>query len=80
MLIRRANPELVEAWQDAGTMLESVQSRAITIAMGNGGLIVSVPHEGMMKPNGMMLGLPNLRKLKTDMGESWAYDKLWAEL
>ena len=56
-------------------MLESVRA-GHHYAMGNGGLIVSVPHEGMMKPNGMILGLPNLRKLKTDMGESWAYDKL----
>jgi len=72
---RRANPELVEAWQDAGTMLESVRAGQI-YKMGNGGIITSVPHEGMMKPNGMMLGLPNLRKLKTDTGESWAYDKL----
>jgi hypothetical protein len=28
------------------------------------GLYQVSPHEGMMKPNGMMLGLPNLRKLK----------------
>jgi DNA polymerase len=72
---RRANPELVEAWQDAGTMLESVRAGQ-HYTMGNGGIISSVPHEGMMKPNGMLLGLPNLRKLKTDTGESWAYDKL----
>lgn len=72
---RRANPELVEAWQDAGTMLESVRAGQV-YKMGNGGIITSVPHEGMMKPNGMMLGLPNLRKLKTETGESWAYDKL----
>jgi DNA polymerase I-like protein with 3'-5' exonuclease and polymerase domains len=72
---RRANPELVEAWQDAGTMLESVRAGQ-HYHMGNGGIIESVPHEGMIKPNGMMLGLPNLRKLKTDTGESWAYDKL----
>jgi DNA polymerase len=72
---RRANPELVEAWQDAGTMLESVRAGQ-HYTMGNGGIIESVPHEGMMKPNGMLLGLPNLRKLKTDTGESWAYDKL----
>ena len=72
---RRANPELVEAWQDAGTMLESVRAGQV-YRMGNGGIITGVPHEGMMKPNGMMLGLPNLRKLKTDTGESWAYDKL----
>jgi DNA polymerase len=72
---RKANPELVEAWQDAGTMLESVRAGQ-HYTMGNGGIISSVPHEGMMKPNGMMLGLPNLRKLKTDTGESWVYDKL----
>jgi DNA polymerase I-like protein with 3'-5' exonuclease and polymerase domains len=72
---RKANPELVEAWQDAGTMLESVRAGQ-HYTMGNGGVISSVPHEGMMKPNGMMLGLPNLRKLKTDTGESWVYDKL----
>ena len=72
---RRANPELVSAWADAGTMLESIRA-GHHYAMGSGGIITSVPHEGMMKPNGMMLGLPNLRKLKTDTGESWAYDKL----
>jgi DNA polymerase len=72
---RKANPELVEAWQDAGTMLESVRAGQ-HYTMGNGGIISSVPHEGMMKPNGMLLGLPNLRKLKTDTGESWVYDKL----
>tara|TARA_R110000868_G_scaffold274341_1_gene533620 strand:+ start:6253 stop:8079 length:1827 start_codon:yes stop_codon:yes gene_type:complete len=72
---RKTNPELVAAWQDAGTMLESVRAGQ-HYRMGNGGVISSVPHEGMMKPNGMMLGLPNLRKLKTDTGESWVYDKL----
>jgi len=72
---RKANPELVEAWQDAGTMLESVRAGQ-HYTMGNGGIVSSVPYEGMMKPNGMLLGLPNLRKLKTDTGESWAYDKL----
>jgi DNA polymerase len=72
---RKSNPELVEAWQDAGTMLESVRAGQ-HYTMGSGGIISSVPHEGMMKPNGMMLGLPNLRKLKTDTGESWVYDKL----
>jgi len=55
-------------------MLESIRARKL-YRMGNGSIITSVPHEGMMKPNGMMLGLPNLRKLKTDTGESWAYDK-----
>ena len=72
---RRANPELVQAWADAGTMLESIRA-GHHYTMGNGGIISSVPHEGMMKPNSMLLGLPNLRKLKTDTGESWAYDKL----
>jgi DNA polymerase I-like protein with 3'-5' exonuclease and polymerase domains len=72
---RKANPELVSAWADAGTMLESVRAGQ-HYTMGSGGIISSVPHEGMMKPNGMLLGLPNLRKLKTDTGESWVYDKL----
>jgi DNA polymerase I-like protein with 3'-5' exonuclease and polymerase domains len=72
---RRANPELVSAWADAGTMLESVRAGQY-YTMGNGNIITSVPKMGMLKPNGMMLALPNLRKLKTDKGESWAYDKL----
>jgi DNA polymerase I-like protein with 3'-5' exonuclease and polymerase domains len=72
---RKANPELIKAWADAGEMLEAVRAGQV-YSMGNGGIITSVPHEGMMKPNGMMLGLPNLRKLRTDRGESWAYDKL----
>ena len=72
---RRANPELVKAWADAGTMLEAVRAGHQYI-MGNNDIIISIPHEGMLKPNGMMLGLPNLRKLKTDTGESWVYDKL----
>lgn len=73
---RKSNRELTEAWQDAGTMLECVKSGK-HYAMGNGDIITSVPHEGMMKPNGMMLGLPNLRKLITATGESWVYDKLF---
>jgi hypothetical protein len=73
---REANPDLVTAWQDAGTMLESVKAGQI-YTMGNGNIIKSVPKEGMMKPNGMMLGLPNLRKIKTeDNRESWVYDKI----
>jgi DNA polymerase I-like protein with 3'-5' exonuclease and polymerase domains len=72
---RRANPELVQAWADAGIMLEAVRA-GHKYVMGNNDCIISIPHEGMMKPNGMMLALPNLRKLKTDTGESWAYDKL----
>ena len=32
--------------------------------------------QGMLKPNGMLLGLPNLRIIKTKEGrETWAYDK-----
>ena len=72
---RKANPDLIEAWQDAGTMLESVRAGQV-YTMGNGDIITSVPYEGMMKPNGMLLGLPNLRKLRTPTGDSWAYDKL----
>lgn len=73
---RDANPELLRAWSDAGTMLEAVRDGK-NYAMGNGGIIKSVPKEGMIKPNMMMLGLPNLRKLRTEDGkESWVYDKL----
>jgi DNA polymerase len=72
---RMANAELVAAWNAAGVLLENIRSGKV-FRIGNGGVITSVPHEGMMKPNGMMLGLPNLRKLRTERGESWAYDKL----
>ena len=72
---RYANPELVSAWAAAGELLENVRSGKV-ISIGNRGIITSVPHEGMMKPNGMILGLPNLRKLRTEKGESWVYDKL----
>jgi DNA polymerase I-like protein with 3'-5' exonuclease and polymerase domains len=72
---RDSNPELVQAWADAGTMLESVRDNK-NYAMGNGNIVKSVS-EGMLKPNGMVLGLPNLRKIRTDDGrESWVYDKL----
>jgi DNA polymerase I-like protein with 3'-5' exonuclease and polymerase domains len=72
---RDANPELVQAWADAGTMLESVRNCS-NYAMGNGNIITS-GLDCMMKPNGMALGLPNLRKIRTDDGrESWVYDKL----
>lgn len=72
---RDANPELVQAWADAGTMLESVRDNK-NYAMGNGKIVSSVS-EGMLKPNGMVLGLPNLRKIRTeDNRESWVYDKL----
>lgn len=73
---RDTNPELLRAWNDAGTMLEAVRDGK-NYAMGNGGVIKSVPKEGMIKPNMGMLGLPNLRKLLTEDGkESWVYDKL----
>jgi DNA polymerase I-like protein with 3'-5' exonuclease and polymerase domains len=83
---RDTNPELVQAWADAGTMLESIRDRH-NYAMGNGGIIKSYmggetvddvfPSGGMLKPNGMVLGLPNLRKIRTDDNrESWVYDKL----
>jgi DNA polymerase I-like protein with 3'-5' exonuclease and polymerase domains len=73
---RDANPELIRAWADAGTMLESVRDSK-NYVMGNGGIIRSAAKEGMIKPNGMMLGLPNLRKIRTDDGkESWVYDKI----
>jgi DNA polymerase len=73
---RKSNPDLVEAWHDAGRMLDAVRAGQ-HYAMGQGKIITSVPHEGMMKPNGMMLGLPNLRMLKGEDGrEAWAYDKV----
>jgi DNA polymerase I-like protein with 3'-5' exonuclease and polymerase domains len=72
---RDANPELVRAWADAGTMLESIRDKK-NYVMGNGNIITSGV-ECMNKPNGMSLGLPNLRKLRTEDGrESWVYDKL----
>lgn len=72
---RDANPELIQAWADAGTMLESVRDNK-NYAMGNGKIIRSTT-EGMLKPNGMVLGLPNLRKIRTeDNRESWVYDKI----
>jgi DNA polymerase I-like protein with 3'-5' exonuclease and polymerase domains len=82
---RQANPELVSAWRDAGAMLDAIHAGQ-SYSMGKNGVITSViggdklhfalPNSGMMKPNGMLLGLPNLRKLRTDNGDSWAYDKL----
>jgi hypothetical protein len=70
-----ANAELVAAWHAAGVLLDNIRAGKV-FCIGNNGVITSVPHEGMMKPNGMMLGLPNLRKLRTERGESWVYDKL----
>jgi len=71
---RQANPDLVRAWANAGTMLEAVHSKQ-SYQMGPNG-IIQATEEGMLKPNKMVLGLPNLRKLRTDTGESWAYDKI----
>jgi DNA polymerase len=72
---RDANPELIRAWADAGTMLEAVRDNK-NYSMGNGNIISSIEH-GMMKPNGMALGLPNLRKIRGEDGkDSWVYDKL----
>ena len=72
---RDANPELIRAWADAGTMLEAVRDNK-NYSMGNGNIISSIEH-GMMKPNGMALGLPNLRKIRGEDGkEAWVYDKL----
>ena len=72
---RKANPELVSAWADAGKMLDAVRAGQ-HYRMGNGGIIQSFFNDGMIKPNNMVLYLPNLRKLQTANGESWAYDKL----
>jgi DNA polymerase len=72
---RDANPELIRAWADAGTMLEAVRDNK-NYSMGNGNIISSIEH-GMMKPNGMALGLPNLRKIRGEDGkDAWVYDKL----
>ena len=72
---RNANPDLVRAWGDAGDMLMAVKAGQ-KYSMGADNIIQSVPKEGMLKPNGMILGLPNLRKIATADGrESWVYDK-----
>ena len=72
---RQANPNLVSAWGDAGEMLMAVRAGQ-NYSMGANNIIQSVPKEGMIKPNGMVLGLPNLRKIATADGrESWVYDK-----
>jgi DNA polymerase len=73
---RASNPDLVAAWYRAGDMLSAVRANQ-AFSMGPNGIITSV-EGGMRKPNGMVLGLPNLRKIKNadGNGESWAYDKL----
>lgn len=74
---RASNPELVSAWYRAGDMLSAVRANQ-SFSMGPNGIITST-ESGMKKPNGMILGLPNLRKIKNadGNGESWAYDKLF---
>ena len=73
---RNSNKELTKAWSTAGEMLDAV-FRNQAFEMGPNG-IIKVVEGGMLKPNGMVLGLPNLRKLKgpDGTGESWAYDKI----
>jgi DNA polymerase I-like protein with 3'-5' exonuclease and polymerase domains len=74
---RASNPDLVAAWYRAGDMLSAVRANQ-SFSMGPNGIITST-EGGMKKPNGMILGLPNLRKIKNadGNGESWAYDKLF---
>ena len=80
---RDTNPELLAAWNDAGTMLEAVRDGQ-SYSMGNGGIIqahidrsADNPMSGMLKPNRMLLGLPNLRMLRTEEGrDAWVYDKI----
>jgi DNA polymerase len=57
-------------------MLSAIRANQ-AFSMGPNGIITSIEF-GMKKPNGMILGLPNLRKIKNadGNGESWAYDKL----
>ena len=72
---RNANPDLLRAWSDAGEMLEAVRAGQL-YSMGKNNIITSEGRIGMLKPNGMVLGLPNLRKIVTEDGrESWVYDK-----
>ena len=73
---RNSNKELTAAWSTAGEMLDAV-FRNQAFEMGPNGIIKAV-EGGMLKPNGMVLGLPNLRKLKgpDGTGEAWAYDKI----
>lgn len=83
---RDTNQELLRAWADAGKMLEAVRDGQ-SYSMGNGGVITSfigaekldyaLPISGMVKPNGMVLGLPNLRMVRTEEGrDAWVYDKI----
>ena len=76
---RKNNPQLVASWNDAEDMLIAIV-KGQSYRMGAGGIIESYcssnSRQGMLKPNGMLLGLPNLRIMKTKEGkETWAYDK-----
>lgn len=73
---RNSNPDLVSTWYKAGDLLSAVH-KGQSYSFGPNGIITAVDG-GMRKPNGMVLGLPNLRRLKSadGTGESWAYDKL----
>ena len=74
---RNSNPELVKAWHDAGWMLDAVQGGQ-SYSMGANNIVTSIPKIGMLKPNKMILALPNLRKIvdsKTGR-DSWVYDKI----
>jgi DNA polymerase len=74
---RNSNRELVAAWGKAGDMLSAVYNNQ-EYSMGPNGIITATKG-GMKKPNGMVLELPNLRRIKGSdgTGESWAYDKLF---
>ena len=74
---RNSNPELVKAWHDAGWMLDAVHGGQ-SYSMGANNIVTSIPKIGMLKPNKMILALPNLRKIvdsKTGR-DSWVYDKI----
>lgn len=72
---RASNPLLVNSWDEAGSMLEAV-SKGKKYSMGNKKIIESISKQGMLKPNKMLLPLPNLRQIKTEDGRAtWVYDK-----
>lgn len=72
---RASNPLLLNAWNEAGSMLEAI-SKGQKYSMGNKKIIESITKQGMLKPNKMLLPLPNLRQIKTEDGrETWVYDK-----
>jgi DNA polymerase len=72
---RASNPLLVNSWDEAGSMLEAV-SKGKKYSMGNKRIIESISKQGMLKPNKMLLPLPNLRQIETEDGRAtWVYDK-----